>query len=483
MQIGKLDWFLIGGFIIIGILAVFFSFYPEYGSWLDFDTWTIDSSFLGAALLTIFIVCLIGNLLPFPTPYTFIIIPAAISFPAFFWLIALVASVGALIGEIQGYLLGRGSHEILKRRKSSIEKVEDWKKLIEQRPRLVMFLIFLFGLTPLNDDNIMVPIGLAGFDFKRTVLSCYLGKLGLMLVMAIGGAFGIAFLQSLAGSSGEANWIEGLIVIAITIVIIWGMFKIDIKRFLKEKYGVEAIEENEFLGIDLAERPFLIQAHRGASGYEFENSCAAFQKAVELGADFFETDVRETADGHLILHHDATVDRTTLGTGKIKNLTLQQIKALKLKNGEEIPTVKEVLARFGDKIRINLELKSKHIEEKLYDLIVKYNLKDRVLISSFSFEQLQKLHQMDPDLQLSFLTFLPWAVLRLKYSFEKLRTNGIRMINPFYKFVSSAFVKKAHAAGIRIYPWTVNDKKIIEQLRDKKRVDGVITNFPDILNG
>ena len=241
MRLGKIDWIMIGAFVLIGILAFVFYFYPEYGTWLDFSTWGIDETFLGGTLLVVFVVCLIGNLLPFPTPYTFILIPAGFAFPALFWLVALVASFGALIGEIQGYLIGRGSHEILKRRETTIEKVEDWKKLIEQRPKFVMFLIFLFGLTPLNDDNIMVPIGLAGFSFKKTVFSCYLGKLLMMLAVAMGGAFGIAFLETLAGSSGGgANWVEGLIIITITLVVIWLMFKIDVKRFLKE-----TIEETE----------------------------------------------------------------------------------------------------------------------------------------------------------------------------------------------------------------------------------------------
>jgi len=244
MKFGKLDWIMISGFIILGLLAVLFYFYPQYGVWLDLSTWAINEDFLGETLFIVFTVCVIGNLLPFPTPYAFIVVPAALSFVNFFWLIALVASGGALIGESVGYLVGRAGRESLKRSKRNIEKIEDWRLLINKRPRLVMFLVFLFGLTPLNDDNIMIPIGLAGFDFKRTVFSCFLGKLGMMMALAVGGAFGISWLGSLAGS-GEASttgWIEGLIIIAITLAIIWIMFKIDIKRFLKEKYSVEELK-------------------------------------------------------------------------------------------------------------------------------------------------------------------------------------------------------------------------------------------------
>ncbi|MHA1232267.1 MAG: VTT domain-containing protein [Candidatus Helarchaeota archaeon] len=246
MKIGKLEYFMAIAFGVLGILAIIFYFNPEMGFWLDFSTWTGFMGTLFQSLSIVFIVCVIGNLLPIPTPYTFIIIPAAMAYPTFFWLIGLIAALGALIGEIVGYLIGRGGHEALKRLEKNIEKIEDWKKLTNQRPYLVMFLIFLFGLTPLNDDNVMIPIGLAGFSFVKTVFSCFLGKLGMMMLFAVGGAFGISWIESMAGTSEASpyGWAVGLIAIAITLIIIWIMFKIDIKRFLKEKYGVEELEEN-----------------------------------------------------------------------------------------------------------------------------------------------------------------------------------------------------------------------------------------------
>ncbi|MBD3228432.1 MAG: hypothetical protein GF329_09610 [Candidatus Lokiarchaeota archaeon] len=247
MKIGKLDYIMIIGFIILGLLTILFFFYPEYGILFNFSTWTTYMGTFGQSLSIVFTVCVIGNLLPFPTPYTFIIIPAALAYPIFFWLIGIVASIGALIGEIVGYLIGRGGHEALKKADKNVKKLNAWEDLINQRPKFVMFLIFLFGLTPLNDDNVMIPIGLAGFDYKRTILSCYLGKLGMMMLFANGGAFGIGWIQSLAGTS-EANpygWVEGIIVMAVTLVIIWIMFKIDVRRFLKDKYGVEELEEVE----------------------------------------------------------------------------------------------------------------------------------------------------------------------------------------------------------------------------------------------
>ncbi|MHA1357469.1 MAG: VTT domain-containing protein [Candidatus Helarchaeota archaeon] len=245
MAFKKIDWFLIIGLSIMGILTIIFTLFPHLGTWFDFSTWSINEDYIGATLLIVFVVCTIGNLLPIPTPYSFILIPAALSFPPFFWLIGLVASFGALIGESVGYIIGRSGNEILKRSNRNIEKIKDWEQLINQRPRFVMFLIFLFGATPLNDDNIMVPIGLAGFDFKRTVFSCFLGKLTLMMLLAVGGAFGVGWIEGLAGGTtpSATAWVEGIVVFAITIVIIWLMFRIDVKRFLKEKVGIETLEE------------------------------------------------------------------------------------------------------------------------------------------------------------------------------------------------------------------------------------------------
>lgn len=226
---------------------------------------------------------------------------------------------------------------------------------------------------------------------------------------------------------------------------------------------------------------FLIMAHRGASGYELENSYAAFTKAVELGAPMIETDVRETADGILILNHDYSINRTAQGKGKIKNLPIQEIKKVPLNNNEHIPVLGEVLAKFGEKVRFNLEIKVQNIEMKLYDLLAKYKQLDRTLISSFSFKTLQKFYQIDQNLHLALITLLPWPVLRLKYSFERLLATGITAINPKVTLLSKSFVQKAHQHGVKIYPWTVNESALALKLRDNYQVDGIITNFPDLL--
>jgi len=226
---------------------------------------------------------------------------------------------------------------------------------------------------------------------------------------------------------------------------------------------------------------FIIMAHRGASGYELENSYAAFKKAVDLGAPMIETDVRETVDGTLILMHDSRINKTSMGRGKVSKLSIKEIKNIRLKNEENIPVLNDVLAQFKDKIRFNLEIKSKGIETKLYKLIKFNNLIEIVMISSFSFETLQSFYRIDRNLQLALITNLPSTIFRLKYQFDKLRASGVKAINPLYLTMSKSFVKKAQKHDLKVYPWTVNKKETALKLRDKYQVDGLITNFPDIL--
>jgi glycerophosphoryl diester phosphodiesterase len=230
------------------------------------------------------------------------------------------------------------------------------------------------------------------------------------------------------------------------------------------------------------QKSFLIMAHRGASTYALENSFEAFNKAIELKAPMIETDIQESLDGHLVLMHDGNLDRTTRSKGAIKKMTIDQIKSIKLRNNEEIPLLDDVLKLLGEKVRFNLEIKVDNVEKKVNDLLNQYHLVEKTIISSFSFTTLKNLHDLNPQLHLAFLTFLPWTVLRVKYSFKKLQTSGIEAINPIAKVLSKSFVEQAHAQNFKIYPWTVDVKAEVLKLKDEYEVDGIITNVPDILS-
>ncbi len=140
---------------------------------------------------------------------------------------------------------------------------------------------------------------------------------------------------------------------------------------------------------------FLIIGHRGASGYEPENTLLSFKKAISLNADMIEMDIFKCKTGELVIIHDNTVDRTTNGKGYIRDLTFQELRILDAGKGEKIPTLTEVLDLVNNKIKINLELKGEETAGPVCELIRKYveekgwNYND-FYISSFNHRLLQE---------------------------------------------------------------------------------------------
>ncbi len=232
----------------------------------------------------------------------------------------------------------------------------------------------------------------------------------------------------------------------------------------------------------MADESFLIIAHRGASAYELENSFRAFDVALELNSDVLEGDIHVTKDRQLVLMHDPTIDRTTYQRGVIRKMNLEQIEAIPLKNREKIPTLEEFLARYGDKSKLMLELKPNDIAQEVYALIRKYKLMNRVILTSFTFDSLIKLNELDPNLQLAIHTFRTWNYLKTRFSLKKIVKMGIEVILPFHHIFTKTFVRKAHELGFKVYPWTVNKKQVAIKLKNEYDVDGVITNFPDLLD-
>ncbi|MFW9828203.1 MAG: VTT domain-containing protein [Candidatus Thorarchaeota archaeon] len=178
---------------------------------------------LSFGLLITFWVCMIGNLLPVPTPYTFVVCFSSQPFMELNvfipLLIGFIASLGCLVGEMGGYLVGRGASKII-----SIERKENLKKYqqyLMDHPKIAPLLIFLFGFTPLNDDMITVPLGLIKYDVKKTIFWVWLGKLGLMLIFAYN-------LIGICRFLGGENWIFSIITLYFTVSTVYLMLRINI---------------------------------------------------------------------------------------------------------------------------------------------------------------------------------------------------------------------------------------------------------------
>ena len=214
--------------------------------------------------------------------------------------------------------------------------------------------------------------------------------------------------------------------------------------------------------------------HRGARAYEPENTLRSFRKALEIGVDAIEFDVRKTLDNHIVVIHDADVKRTTNGKGLVADLTLKEILALSTEKGEKIPTLEEAFELLDSKVKILVELKEQGYEEKVLSILCAKKVEKNVIITSFLEPALKKIRELNPEIE----TGLIYAKHPnpLKSALE-LKANYLL---PLYRFTHTANVEKAHQNGLKVLVWTINTKEEAEEYA-KKGVDGIATDKPDIL--
>ncbi|MDX8047694.1 glycerophosphodiester phosphodiesterase family protein [Gracilibacillus sp. S3-1-1] len=232
-------------------------------------------------------------------------------------------------------------------------------------------------------------------------------------------------------------------------------------------------------------------AHRGASGHAPENTMAAFQKAVEMKADYFEIDVQMTKDGELVIIHDTTVNRTTNGTGAVGDLTFEEIRSLDAGSwfdekyaGEKIPTFEEVLDAFRGKIGILVELKSPElypgIEEKIATVLKERNMdrpnNKKIIIQSFNHDSVQQSKTLLPNLPHGVLAGPSWR----NVTDEQLKefATYADYFNPNMNIVTTELVNRVHATGMLIMPYTSRSQKQADRLFHLG-VDGIVTDYPE----
>ena len=221
-------------------------------------------------------------------------------------------------------------------------------------------------------------------------------------------------------------------------------------------------------------------AHRGAKGYEPENTLTAFQKAIDMGSDGIELDVHLSADGHVIVIHDETVNRTTNGNGFVKDLSLQQLVEFRIDEIHQIPELSEVFDLVDQQCLINIELKSAAATEPLCRLIEKYVSEhhwhyDQFLVSSFHWTALQKMRSLNPEIRLGVLT---QTDLDLAISFSKFIK--AETIHPYFHLLTSENTFKMQQEGFQVFTWTVNETEDIDRIK-LYNVNGIISDFPDRL--
>ncbi len=221
-------------------------------------------------------------------------------------------------------------------------------------------------------------------------------------------------------------------------------------------------------------------AHRGASGYEAENTIAAFKKAIDIGADMIELDVRMSRTGEVIVIHDPKLDRTTNGHGEVNRKTLAEIKSVQAKNGEQIPTLEEALDTINRRVVVNINVKEDAALVPTAEIMYRYvekkgwNYTDFIISCSRIFK-LKRLKKRYPKLLIApIIVMLPSLWTRIaksckpySFSVHKYALNK--------KLIEFAKKKKIH-----VYVWTLNSDEDLEKYKQMD-IAGIITNYPDKL--
>jgi len=218
-----------------------------------------------------------------------------------------------------------------------------------------------------------------------------------------------------------------------------------------------------------------VTGHRGAAGLEPENTLRSIRKAIELGVDRVEIDVRVTKDNYLVVIHDETVDRTTNGHGHVKDLTFNEIRRLDAGKGERIPTLEEVLSLTKEKVTLQVELKAREAAEPTVCLIERNNAEREVVITSFMHELLKRVHDLNPTLRTGALFFdVQGNVCQRALDIYS------EAIHVYYRNVNSKLVEEAHRRGLKVVVWNPDE---LEEMKEmiSLGVDVIGTNRPDIL--
>lgn len=220
----------------------------------------------------------------------------------------------------------------------------------------------------------------------------------------------------------------------------------------------------------------IITGHRGALGTEPENTLRSFRRAVADGCDEIELDLRVTADGELVIMHDATVDRTTSGTGEVAALTLAELRALDAGDGEQIPTWAETVAAVG--VRIQAEVKAAAAVPLLaQSLKADPSLAERTLVTSFHPEILLAVREAFPDVTTGHIfgrtPEIPEVIARTRAAGASWALCGIAGL-------TAEGVAEIHAAGLQATAWPVPDATTLAEAT-ALGVDGITTDHPQAL--
>ncbi|MFX1376543.1 MAG: VTT domain-containing protein [Promethearchaeota archaeon] len=223
MKLKIADFIFLILIILITILSIDFLLNPSHRRVIENISRYETFQNLSIGLLVTFWVCLVGNLIPVPTPYTFVVCFSSQPFlqkNCFIpFIVGFVASLGCLIGELGGYFIGRGASELISEERT--ENLKKYQEYLISHPKVAPILIYLFGSTPLNDDILTIPLGLIKYNIKKTILWIWLGKVTLMLIFAYN-------LLNICELFGGESWIISLISLYVIVILVYLMLRVNV---------------------------------------------------------------------------------------------------------------------------------------------------------------------------------------------------------------------------------------------------------------
>lgn len=239
-------------------------------------------------------------------------------------------------------------------------------------------------------------------------------------------------------------------------------------------------------------RPLVI-AHRGDSAHRPENTLSAFASALEVGAEIVELDVQLTRDDEIVVLHDDSVDRTTSGKGKIRTLTLAEVRSLSAgyadrfggaHAGERVPTLAEALGLLRNRARVMIEIKKESVsddaesgvEARTVEQVRRAGMVEQVAFLSFDRRALERCRRLAPNVTRGHLFYRA----EIGEVIEGARAVGSELVLPEKGMLSKGLVERAQAEGLKVATWVVDDP---EELRALARFDlyGVGSNRPGAL--
>jgi glycerophosphoryl diester phosphodiesterase len=220
----------------------------------------------------------------------------------------------------------------------------------------------------------------------------------------------------------------------------------------------------------------LIIAHRGASSIAPPNTLKSFQKAIVLKADYIEFDIHKTLDDEIVIIHDAYFNDLSGHKKWIKDMKLKELKALDVGEGENIPTLRELIKIAKGNIGLQCEIKAPGLSKLLVKLLNKENLIDTSIISSFMLNELLELQKINSKLKLALL--IPPEIhftRRLTKYCNKAIENNFYAVHPYFKSINNEIVEVIHDQNLLVNVWTVNKESDMRKVL-KMGVDGIISD-------